>query len=216
MEKEKVLENILTLSGKMLIELKCIETYANTLGYDISVESHFQSTFERRLMEMYPITGYMYHEAHTDKTVNLNKPIVSEKMLFAICNPELYMVNRFFHLIEKVDIKKRIVKMERCANILHDTMKLFNINFSELKAQSNGKTIFYFDVLNFDKIKNVLMYSNEYTEIVLKCIDNNCRVKYAKGDNITDILSIFYSNEGLTDVYPYINKYLLKYSLENK
>lgn len=216
MEKEKVLENILTLSGKMLMDKQCIETYAKTLGYDISVESHFQSTFERRLMEMYPITGYMYHEAHTDKTVNLNNPSVSKKMLFAICNSELYMVNRFYHLIEKVDIKNRTVKMLSCANILHDTMKLFNINFSELKAQANGKTIFYFDELNFDKIKSVLMHSNEYTEIVLKCIDNECRVKYAKGESIPDILNVFYSNEGLTDVYPYINKYLLKYSLENK
>lgn len=215
--KQEVLKTLLNLSGKMLFDKEDIEENAKSLGYSINLDSEFNRFFFKEVIKLYPVVNYMYNENNYDKSLYIDKVTnVSEKMLFAICNPEIYMVNRFYNVIEKFDDKKCTLKLERCGEYLNELMKCFNISCLDIKQQANGKSVFYFDNDNYNKLKSVIMYSNVYTENLLPRVNNDICKKAAK-ENRTyyDILAIFMANEDIEEVYPYINKYLLKETLKS-
>lgn len=213
-DEKEVLNTLSELSGKMLMDKQCIETYAKSLGYDINLFENFENNFCRELYRVFPVTSYMGHESYVNRTLTLNGK-VSNKMLFAICNTELYMINQFFHLIDKVDIKNLTIKMVSCPDRLSYTMKVFGIKEIEINTQKNGKCTFFFDEDNFNKIKDVLMYSNEYTDNVISLITPKHKEMFSKGVTYSDILIDFMTQEQINRDYDYINKYLLTVALES-
>lgn len=215
--KQEVLKTLLNLSEKMLSDKEDIEENAKSLGYSINLDSEFNRFFFKEVIKLYPVVNYMYNESSYDKLLYIDKVTnVSEKMLFAICNPEIYMVNRFYNVIEKFDDKKCTLKLERCGEYLNELMKCFNISCLDIKQQANGKSVFYFDNDNYNKLKSVIMYSNVYTENLLPRVNCDICKKAAKANRAYyDILAIFMANEDIEKVYPYINKYLLKETLKS-
>lgn len=215
--KQEVLKTLLNLSEKMLSDKVDIEENAKSLGYSINLDSEFNRFFFKEVIRLYPVVNYMYNENSYDKSLYIDKVTnVSEKMLFAICNPEIYMVNRFYNVIEKFDDKKCTLKLERCSEYLNELMKCFNISCLDIKQQANGKSVFYFDNDNYNKLKSVIMYSNVYTENLLPRVNDDICKKAAKENRAYyDILAIFMADEDIEKVYPYINKYLLKETLKS-
>lgn len=162
------------------------------------------------------MVNYIYNEPTWKRTLPLLKVInIPDVMLFAICNPEIYMVNRFYNIIEKIDSKKRIIKVERCGYFLTELMSCFNISFIEVRKQSNGKDVYYFDEENFNKVNSVIMYSNVYTTNAINGINDACKEAAKRYETYYDILKLFMEETELNNVFPYINKYLLKQALKS-
>lgn len=214
--REEVINSLSELSNKMIMDKECIETYAKSLGYSLDLDEEFNNHFQSELRKMYPVVNYMYNEPTWKRTLPLSKVInIPDVMLFAICNPEIYMVNRFYNIIEKIDSKKRIIKVERCGYFLTELMSCFNISFIEVRKQSNGKDVYYFDEENFNKVNSVIMYSNVYTTNAINGINDACKEAAKRYETYYDILKLFMEETELNNVFPYINKYLLKQALKS-
>lgn len=214
--REEVINSLSELSNKMIMDKECIETYAKSLGYSINLDEEFNNHFQSELRKMYPVVKYMYNEPTWKRTLHLLKVIdISDVMLFTICNPEIYMVNRFYNIIEKIDSKKRTIKVERCGYFLTELMSCFNISFIEVRKQSNGKDVYYFDEENFNKVNSVIMYSNVYTTNAINSINDACKEAAKRYETYYDILNIVMEETELNNVFPYINKYLLKQALKS-
>lgn len=212
--REEVINSLSELSNKMIMDKECIETYAKSLGYSISLDEEFNRLFQSELRKIHPVINYIYYEPEWKKTIYLSSMInISDIMLFAICNPEIYMVNRLYNVIEKIDCKKFTVKIERCSELFNDLTKCFNINYIEVKYQSNGKNVYYFDEENFNKVKSVIMYSNVYTDNTINYINTNFKEDVRQYCTYYDILSTFMKKTDLDEAFPYINKYMLKQAL---
>lgn len=211
--REEVINSLSELSNKMIMDKECIETYAKSLGYSLNLDEEFNNHFQSELRKMYPVVNYIYK---WKRTLPLLKVInIPDVMLFAICNPEIYMVNRFYNIIEKIDSKKRIIKVERCGYFLTQLMSCFNISFIEVRKQSNGKDVYYFDEENFNKVNSVIMYSNVYTTNAINGINDACKEAAKRYETYYDILKLFMEETELNNVFPYINKYLLKQALKS-
>lgn len=205
--REEVINSLSELSNKMIMDKECIETYAKSLGYSLDLDEEFNNHFQSELRKMYPVVNYIYNEPTWKRTLPLLKVInIPDVMLFAICNPEIYMVNRFYNIIEKIDSKKRIIKVERCGYFLTELMSCFNISFIEVRKQSNGKDVYYFDEENFN---------NVYTTNAINGINDACKEAAKRYETYYDILKLFMEETELNNVFPYINKYLLKQTLKS-
>jgi hypothetical protein len=214
--REEVINSLSELSNKMIMDKECIETYAKSLGYSINLDEEFNNYFQSELRKMYPVVKYMYNEPTWKRTLHLLKVTnISDVMLFVICNPEIYMVNRFYNIIEKIDSKKRIIKVERCGYFLTELMSCFNISFIEVRKQSNGKDVYYFDEENFNKVNSVIMYSNVYTTNAINSINDACKEAAKRYETYYDILKLVMGETELNNAFPYINKYLLKQALKS-
>lgn len=205
--REEVINSLSELSNKMIMDKEYIETYAKSLGYSLDLDEEFNNHFQSELRKMYPVVNYIYNEPTWKRTLPLLKVInIPDVMLFAICNPEIYMVNRFYNIIEKIDSKKRIIKVERCGYFLTELMSCFNISFIEVRKQSNGKDVYYFDEENFN---------NVYTTNAINGINDACKEAAKRYETYYDILKLFMEETELNNVFPYINKYLLKQTLKS-
>lgn len=214
--QKEVFNSLLELSGKMIMDKESIETYAKSLGYSLNLDEEFNNRFQTELRKIHPVVNYMYNEPIWKRTLYLLKVTnISDVMLFAICNPEVYMVNRFYNIIEKIDSKKRTIKLERCGYFLTELMSCFDISFIEAKHQTNEKDVYYFDEENFNKVKSVIMYSNVYTTNAINCINNVCKEAAKQYKTYYDILSLVMEETDLNKTFPYINKYLLKQALKS-
>lgn len=214
--REEVINSLSELSNKMIMDKECIETYAKSLGYSLNLDEKFNNRFQTELRKIYPVVNYMYNEPTWKRTLHLLKVTnISNVMLFAICNPEIYMVNRFYNIIEKIDSKKRTIKVERCGYFLTELMSCFNISFIEVRKQSNGKDVYYFDEENFNKVNSVIMYSNVYTTNAINSINDACKEAAKRYETYYDILKLVMEETELNNVFPYINKYLLKQALKS-
>lgn len=214
--REEVINSLSELSNKMIMDKECIETYAKSLGYSLNLDEEFNNRFQSELIKMYPVVNYMYNEPTWKRTLHLLKVTnISNVMLFAICNPEIYMVNRFYNIIEKIDSKKRTIKVERCGYFLTELMSCFNISFIEVRKQSNEKDVYYFDEENFNKVNSVIMYSNVYTTNAINSINDACKEAAKRYETYYDILNLVMEETELNNVFPYINKYLLKQALKS-
>lgn len=214
--QKEVFNSLLELSGKMITDKESIETYAKSLGYPLNLDEEFNNRFQTELRKIYPVVNYMYNEPTWKRTLYLLKVTnISDVMLFAICNPEIYMVNRFYNIIEKIDSKKRTIKLERCGYYLTELMSCFDISFIEVKHQTNEKDVYYFDKENFNKVKNVIMYSNVYTTNAINGINDACKEAAKRYETYYDILKLFMEETELNKTFPYINKYLLKQALKS-
>lgn len=214
--REEVINSLSELSNKMIMDKECIETYAKSLGYSLDLDEEFNNHFQSELRKMYPVVNYIYNEPTWKRTLPLLKVInIPDVMLFAICNPEIYMVNRFYNIIEKIDSKKRTIKVERCGYFLTELISCFNISFIEVRKQSNGKDVYYFDEENFNKVNSVIMYSNVYTTNAINGINDACKEAAKRYETYYDILKLFMEETELNNVFPYINKYLLKQALKS-
>lgn len=125
--REEVINSLSELSNKMIMDKECIEAYAKSLGYSINLDEEFNNRFQSELRKIHPVVNYMYNEATWKRTLPLLKVInIPDVMLFAICNPEIYMVNRFYNIIEKIDSKKRTIKeAAKQYETYYDILKLF-------------------------------------------------------------------------------------------
>lgn len=196
--QKEVFNSLLELSGKMIMDKESIETYAKSLGYSLNLDEEFNNRFQTELRKIHPVVNYIYNEPIWKRTLYLLKVTnISDVMLFAICNPEVYMVNRFYNIIEKIDSKKRTIKLERCGYFLTELMSCFDISFIEVKHQTNGKDVYYFDEENFNKVNNV------------------CKEAAKQYKTYYDILSLVMEETDLNKTFPYINKYLLKQALKS-
>lgn len=214
--REEVINSLSELSNKMIMDKECIEAYAKSLGYSINLDEEFNNRFQSELRKIYPVVNYMYNEPTWKRTLPLLKVInIPDVMLFAICNPEIYMVNRFYNIIEKIDSKKRTIKLERCGYFLTELMSCFDISFIEVKHQTNEKDVYYFDEENFNKVKSVIMYSNVYTTNAINGINDTCKEAAKQYETYYDILKLFMEEMELNKTFPYINKYLLKQALKS-
>lgn len=214
--REEVINSLSELSNKMIMDKECIETYAKSLGYSLNLDEEFNNRFQTELRKIYPVVNYMYNEPTWKRTLHLLKVTnISNVMLFAICNPEIYMVNRFYNIIEKIDSKKCTIKVERCGYFLTELMSCFNISFIEVRKQSNGKDVYYFDEENFNKVNSVIMYSNVYTTNAINSINDACKEAAKRYETYYDILKLVMEETELNNVFPYINKYLLKQALKS-
>lgn len=208
--REEVINSLSELSNKMIMDKECIEAYAKSL------DEEFNNRFQSELRKIHPVVNYMYNEATWKRTLPLLKVInIPDVMLFAICNPEIYMVNRFYNIIEKIDSKKRTIKLERCGYFLTELMSCFDISFIEVKHQTNEKDVYYFDEENFNKVKSVIMYSNVYTTNAINGINDTCKEAAKQYETYYDILKLFMEEMELNKTFPYINKYLLKQALKS-
>lgn len=114
--REEVVNSLSELSNKMIMDKECIETYAKSLGYSINLDEEFNNHFQSELRKMYPVVNYIYNEPTWKRTLPLLKVInIPDMMLFAICNPEIYMVNRFYNIIEKLIVKSVLSKLKDVA-----------------------------------------------------------------------------------------------------
>lgn len=138
--REEVVNSLSELSNKMIMDKECIETYAKSLGYSINLDEEFNNHFQSELRKMYPVVNYIYNEPTCKRTLPLLKVInIPDMMLFAICNPEIYMVNRFYNIIEKIDSKKRIIKVERCGYFLTELCHVLIFHLLKLENNQTGK-----------------------------------------------------------------------------
>lgn len=218
MKTEKdVINCISQIAEKMLSDKENIENYAAKLGYSINLQCNIDVMFNQKIKELFPVTNYLYYLPRENMKVNLkNAKALPKDIIFALVNPEIYLVNTFYNLIEKIDEKNLSIKIEKCSHYLLDMLNCFNISFIEENYLKNGKTIFQFDKENFDKAKSVIMYSNEYTDTAISRITEKEKTMYKEHCTYPEILSNFMSENEIEDNYKYINKYLLKLALMSK
>lgn len=77
------------------------------------------------------------------------------------------------------------------------------------------KDVYYFDEENFNKVNSVIMYSNVYTTNAINGINDACKEAAKRYETYYDILKLFMEETELNNVFPYINKYLLKQALKS-
>lgn len=215
-EKE-VINSISQVAEKILSDKQNIENYAAKLGYPINLQCNMDVAFNNKVKELYPVTNYLYYLPRENMRITLkNAHNVPKDIIFALVNPEVYLVNNFYNLIEKIDEKKLFIKIEKCCFYFEDMLNCFNISFIDNDFLKNGKSIYYFNKENFDKAISVIMYSNEYTDMAISRITEKEKAMYKEHCTFSEILSNFMSGEEIEDNYKCINKYVLNRALMSK
>lgn len=216
MKELEVIEKVKELSGKLIMDKELIEAYAKTLGYTINLDEEFNQRFQHELRVICPVVNYMYNETINANHLRLSKVTnLPNVMLFAICNPEIYMVNRFYNVIEKINDKKQTIKIERCERLFNELLSCFKISYYLVEKQGNGKCVYHFDEENFNKVKSIIMYSNVYTTKAINGINDACKEAAKECNTYFEILNLIMEEDELFVAFPYINKYLLKQALKS-
>lgn len=215
MNKNEVLNSLQNLSSDLLSDKETLEKTALSMSYEIDLSSVFQDIFEKKLHELYPVTNYAYCERKSDYYININNvKNISDRMLFIICNPELYTVNRC-NCIEKIDEKNLTVKILFHSQNFIELLKVNKISIINFSEQKNRKVLYTFDKENFDKLMQVLTYSNEYTEEALNNINEYDKERYNNNASYPDILSRFWTQKEIDMKFDYINRFLLRKALKS-
>lgn len=157
--REEVINSLSELSNKMIMDKECIEAYAKSLGYSINLDEEFNNRFQSELRKIHPVVNYMYNEPTWKRTLPLLKVInIPDVMLFAICNPEIYMVNRFYNIIEK-----KVKSVIMYSNV-YTTNAINGINDTCKEAAKQYET--YYDILKLFmeemELNKTFPYINKY------------------------------------------------------
>lgn len=218
METNFNVTDIQELANKMLLDKQSIEMYAQSLGYKIDINADFDYKFTHELCKKYPILKYIFHFNGMGSVFKLkNGANLPEDMVFAINNPETYVCQCLYNVIEAINDKKTSVKISYEYDYFTQFLSVFKINPLLINRQKNGKIEYHFDMDGFNKIKSVLMYSNEYTENIILNITDTERNYFKDNYSMFGVISKMTGDDNIAEeIYKHINKFLLKQTLEAK
>lgn len=206
------------LANRMLLAKNSIEMYAQSLGYKIDIDKDFDYKFTYELTKKYPILKYIFHFKGMSSVFKLkNGANLPEDMVFAINNPEAYVCQCLYKVIEAINDKKTSVKISYEYDYFTQFLSVFKINPLLINRQKNGKIEYHFDMDGFNKIKSVLMYSNEYTKNIIANITDTERNYFKDNYSMFGVISKMTEDDNIAEeTYKHINKFLLKQALETK